>query len=255
MRPIQYTENIERYINGEMKGDELSSFEKEIKENKELAEDVKLHIDIEKFLRNKELFEFREMIDEVHQEVIGDVNEINEKRWVLKILYSRWQYAAAVLLLLISISAVLFFTLRPSLNERLYSQYFKSYNKTNYYRSANESSATDLTIALNEYSNQNYEKSWILLKEISDRDKTDAAFFFRGMSAMETNKLDDAILSLKKVMSNDSSLYIDQATWYLALCYLKNDDRVNARIYLKKVIDNNYNHKGDAEEILGKIEE
>jgi hypothetical protein len=253
MKPIQYTETIEKYINGELRGEELSSFEKEIKQSKELAEDVKLHTAIEKFLRNKELFEFREMLDEIHEEVVGDTDKIKKRQSILRLIYTRWQYAAAVLIILLSISAVLYYTLRPSLNERLYTQYFESYNKTVFYRTINETSANEMKLALSEYSNKNYEKSWGMLKEISDKDKTDAAFFFRGMSAMETNKLDDAILSLSTVMSNDSSLYVDQATWYIGLCFLKKDDKENAQVYFKKVVENNYNHKEEAEEIMEKI--
>lgn len=254
MKTIQYTETIEKYINGELTGEGLAAFEKEMKENKELAEDVILHIDIEKFLRNKELFEYREMLDEIHQKVAGEENNSKERKGIIKFLYMRWQYAAAVLIVILAISTVLFFTLRPSLNERLYSQYFESYNKTISSRSINQSPGSEMKIALNEYSNKNYEKAWGMLKEISDKDKTDAAFFFRGMSAMETSKLDDAILSLSTVISNDSSLYVDQAIWYIGLCFLKKDDKENARVYFKKVVENNYNHKEEAEEILGKME-
>jgi tetratricopeptide (TPR) repeat protein len=149
---------------------------------------------------------------------------------------------------------MLYFILRPPLNDRLYASYFKSYDGTTMVRSDKQNAPSEIQSAFNEYNKENYKQSWTMLKSISNSNKANAeAYFFRGISAMEINEMTDAIESFNNVVKNEASLYVDEATWYLALCYLKKDDSVEAITQLSKVVESNSNHKDEAEEIIGKL--
>jgi hypothetical protein len=251
-------ELIEKYNSGEMTGTELSDFLQRIEEDSELAADVKLSKELDDFLiNNKEELELREQLNSIYNELKkdGKFSFLDDKKKKSRnIFYIKWYYAAASVIILLGISAMLYFTLRPPLNERLYAMYFKIYDGTTNVRSGNQQAVSKIQSALDEYNNGDYKTAWTMLKDISANDKTNAkAYFFRGMSAMEINEVDDAIASFKNVIKHKTSLYIDQAIWYQALCYLKKNDSTDALILLSKVVETNGNHKPEAGEIIEKL--
>src|SRR5450759_5073623 len=111
MKTIHNADAIEKYIHGELYGDELISFVKELETNMSFADDVKLHREIDKFLKNKDVFDLREMLDDIHEKVTSEEKNISKqkKKGIVRILFSHWQYAAASVLFLLAVSVVLFF--------------------------------------------------------------------------------------------------------------------------------------------------
>jgi hypothetical protein len=248
---------INKYLKGEMDAQERTAFENEMKNNSELAEEVKLHREIDETLKDTDVLEFHQQLDAIYKK-LNEEGQLSsrpiEKKSKQRIIHLRWYYAAASFVILLGISAVLYLILRPPLNERLYAMYFKPYDGTINVRSGNQRAVSEMQSALDAYNNEDFKTAWAMLKDISDKDKTNAkAYFFRGMSAMEINEPDDAIASFNNVIKHETSLYIDQAIWYQALCYLKKDDNVDALIQLTKVVETNGNHKPEAEEIIGKL--
>jgi tetratricopeptide (TPR) repeat protein len=252
-------ELIEKFNSGEMMGTELSEFLKRIQDDPELAAEVELSKEIDDFLvKDKERIELWEQLDSIYYKLKAEgklSTRENQKKKSRPIFHIKWYHAAASIVILIGVSAVLYFTFRPSLNERLYSEYFKSYEYTTTVRSGNQDhQKNQMQSALDEYNDEDFKTAWTMFKDISDKNKKNAkAYFFRGMSAMEINELDDAIASFNNVIKHETSLYIDQAIWYQALCYLKKDDSANALKQLSKVVESNGNHKDEAEVIIEKL--
>ena len=60
-------EKIERYIAGKLSGQELKDFEKELKENPELAEEVELHKKLDTVLGDRKLLQFQRKLEEVEE--------------------------------------------------------------------------------------------------------------------------------------------------------------------------------------------
>ncbi len=143
--------------------------------------------------------------------------------------------------------------LRPPKNERLYTQYFKPYDGDYATRSVEEhpKPKDKYYLALDQYNAGNYEQSWKMFNELSNVDsiKIDAMFYM-GNSAMEINKFDDAISSFKYILKDSNSLYLDEAEWYLSLCYLKTSDITDAKKTLTHIVSEDLFCKKDAEEIL-----
>ncbi|HNW97767.1 MAG TPA: tetratricopeptide repeat protein [Bacteroidales bacterium] len=249
-------DDIEKYLNNELSAGELNSFEDELRKNKKLADEVKLRIEVKDFLKSKDEIEYRSLLDEIKEDMIGDENieQGAKKSKVIRMHPFRWQYAAAAVLLLGMITAAIFFMLRPAENERLYAQNFTPYNASDLVRSDEQAALTPFQSALNEYNSGNYEKSWKLFKDISSSNQDNAeAFFIRGISAMEINNFDDALSSFIEVANDQNSLYAEHAEWYMALCYLKKDDKENALKYLNKIIAEKNIYRNKATEIIEKL--
>jgi tetratricopeptide (TPR) repeat protein len=74
-----------------------------------------------------------------------------------------------------------------------------------------------------------------------------------GMSNFENRKYPEAKRSFGKVIDNNNNLYIDQAEWYLALCYIKTDEREKAIQQLEKIKNEDGIYRNDAKKILRRI--
>jgi tetratricopeptide (TPR) repeat protein len=256
---IKYdTDFIERYFDGKLAGEELELFEKKLESDPEFASEVKLHREINDFLRNK--FDFikkREQLEQIYEEVILKKKKSGDpKIKPIKIFNFKWYYKiAAAVVILIGVATILFLMFRPAKNDRLYSQYYKSYEASITVRGGVQHSETLFEKAMGAYEKNDFKKSYILFDELccSDKEYT-SAFFFKGVSAMELEKYSDAITSFNLVLGS-TSLYIDEAEWYLALCYLKMSEFNKSKELLIKIAACDSYHKKDATRLLNDLPE
>jgi len=58
---------------------------------------------------------------------------------------------------------------------------------------------------------------------------------YSGLSHIELGEFSKAIIDFKFVIKQNDNLFIDQAEWYLALCYLKTNQTKEAVNYLEKI--------------------
>lgn len=254
---ITESELIERYNNGELKGEELEKFESRMKNDPEFAIEVKLHREIDEFLRNRfEYIQKRKQLDQIYEEVIFKKRKSDTKAFILnKSLSLKWYYKlTASIVLLVGIAAILFFSLRPTRNERLYSQYFMPYEVSRTVRGNVQPSESLFDKAMDAYENNDYKTSYSLLNEVclSDQDNTEVCFF-KGISAMKIEKFDEAIASLIEANADNSSLYYEETKWYLALCYIKVYELNKARELLEKIVISDSYHKKDALNLLNDL--
>jgi tetratricopeptide (TPR) repeat protein len=252
---------IERYLEGELHGEELEEFESRIISDPEFASEVKLHRDLEDFLRKKsDYIKKREQLEKIYQEVIVQKRKTTEasdkpaKSHYIKLYYK----IAAVIVLLIGVATLLFFILRPTKNEKLYAQYFKPLEGGYITRSieVNPKPEDKYHMALDQYNDGHYEKSWKMFKELCNVDsiKMDA-LLYGGISAMEINNYKDAISSFKYILKANKRFYDDEANWYIALCYLKIPDIDKAKDLLSKISKSNSFYKENAATILKELNE
>lgn len=258
-KKIKYdTAYIESYLDGELQGEELELFENKMKSDSEFAREVKLHREINEFLRNKfDYIQKREQLEKIYEEVIlkkgkPEITIIKNTR-TNKI---NWYYRiAAGIALLIGVSAILFFILRPLKNDRLFAQYFKVYEASVTVRGANVHNKTPFEHAMEAYEDNDFETSYKLFDELCITEKEDTAnFFFKGISAMKIEKFSNAVISFNVVL-NSTSLYKDEAEWYLALCYLKMSEINKSVELLKRIVTEETHHRDDAVLLIDKLSE
>lgn len=253
MNPMDKKRLIENYLNGELTADELEILKHEMKQDKRFASEVKLHNDIEEFLKDRDTLELRKILDEIHEEVTG--NSRKQEKEIIHLFPKRWQNIAAAIFLLLALSSVLFFSLRPNRTYRLYAQYYKVYDASELVRGSTSEADDKFTQAMAAFDMEDYRAAYELLTKlckqllISDSNYSKANFY-KGISAMEIENFDDAIISFEIVKKNKKSLYNEVAQWYQALCYLRKDDKDKAIELFNEISSGDSFYNTKAKEIL-----
>ncbi len=239
---IEYN-NIEQYIQGELTGKELLEFEASLEKDEELRKKVHFYqyamstladnkvytkAEEEKIAQiNPILSELRDQyfMDKTAQTDTSTKEAIPAKSTVIK----RWFPLAA----LAAAAALLIFFLLPQLqnqsNAKIAANHFKAYPLGN--------QMGDLEETIKNYNKGNFAKAdqqlTDLLKELPN---SPDLWLAKGCTKFKLNDIDEAINSFEKVIEiDDSGISQPYANWYLALCYLKKDDRKKAMYHLNNI--------------------
>jgi tetratricopeptide (TPR) repeat protein len=147
-----------------------------------------------------------------------------------RILRYRIAVAATIVLVFLTFMAYDYFTLS---SEKVFANNYQSYELTTF-RDDEQSTAIDKA-----YKGKNYQEVISLQQTTAQNDIE--ANFLAGMSNLELNNNENAILNLKKVIdlnkTNGTNLWQDQAEFYLALVFLKNKDHDSSIELLQKIKD------------------
>jgi len=246
-------EEIDRYVNMELDEDEQSSFETELTNNPDLVAELELYNEIDTALVEKDVMDLRDKLDRISKEIIKEKRK--ERSFIARIPKSRIAAAsiAASLILLISITTLL--SRNKSSNEKeLYSQYFRPYEATGIFRSNNCDLDSKISLALHKYNAAEYNQAVELFEQVLQTDATNpVGNFYQGMAYQELGKYDYAITAYNQVIKAKNNLFIEQAEWYSALCYLQNDNRRKAYKQFQRIAENNSYYSEKASAILRKL--
>ncbi len=104
----------------------------------------------------------------------------------------------------------------------------------------------NLEAALSSYEEKDFATAESLFSKYLSKTPTDFdAYFLKGISLMETGAFDEAVTVFKTIRINSVNHYED-ATWFLALTYLKKNQKDDAKLILKELIAANGNSKVEA---------
>lgn len=250
-------EKIEAYLDGTLTGKDLEEFETALKTDENLAEEVELERKIIEVLGDPDTFQLREQLDRIYNKlnVTGQLNIEPPKTKVqsIKKKIKKWHYAAAILIL-IATATLLFFILRTPINERLYSENYKPFNISGTVRSKENPGKNKFDYALDQYNSGNYEEAFEILKETEAGDSLYMlSVLLAGISAMEINKTDEAINCFGKIIKEKAALYIEQAEWYSALCFLKKNEMKKAGEIFKRTASGKGYYRDKAKAIYEEI--
>jgi tetratricopeptide (TPR) repeat protein len=74
-----------------------------------------------------------------------------------------------------------------------------------------------------------------------------------GVAEMKNNNFPAAKSSFRSIIDNADNFYIDQAQWYLALCYVKTRENRDAVSQLETIINSNSIYRDKAKKLIKKI--
>ena len=130
-------------------------------------------------------------------------------------------------------------------------QYYKAYEPPTSQRSVQSITDPDFTLALEFYNTHDYEKAAILFNKVLETKPNDMQIvLLKGVSNFEEKKYPEAKQSFGKVIDDKDNLYIDQAQWYLALCYLNTNETEKAKQLFKIIGTEDGIYKNDAKKII-----
>ena len=248
---INYSEFIDRYLDNDLSGPELNWFEKELDSNSELQAELKLQKELNEALGQEDILDLREKLNAIHEMVDPEP----ARKRIKRTLSGNWAgIAAASAVILVAIGFLLSNFMNPKQTaEELFNQHYEPYVVPTNYRSA-----ADINIvfhkALIEYKNQDYQKALQLFEKVlfEDESRMDVTLL-TGISNLEIENYNKANNSFQKVINHNDNLFIEQAEWYLALCYLKTGKQEKAHLQFGKMITDNSLYKVAAEDILNKL--
>lgn len=241
--------NIERYFNNELTGEELSTFEERLKTSSSLKEWVELYKDLDLInneeewihfkgdlatlkkevaqFQSKETKVFSEKLKKWRQEQEEGTSKI--KRYWLKPLITS---AAAILLIAV-------FLLYPK-DEDLLSLY-DQYNNWNdlpslTVKGVNEEAVIQLERRFNTKDYQSViERSQILLE--TQNSATSQILLYQGVSYIEVTSYDKAIVTFDSLIQSNT-IDFHKGYWYKALVFLKQEQKENCIKVLEIIVAN-----------------
>lgn len=245
---INYPEFIERYLDGEMTGQELVWFEKELDSNKWLQKELRLRKKVNQAILDEDSMKFNDELEDAYAAYVHK----GENPWYRKnkivIGGSVLASAVAALILILSLTG------KQYTNEQLFERYYKTYESNLTFRSADNELNPDLVLAMQLYDNKDYTRALELFETILQNDPDRVGLnFYSGISRMEIKEYDQAGKSFKKVVDDRYNMYMEQAEWYLSLCYLITNQDDKAVNLLEKIRnDRGYYHQ-EARKLLRKL--
>jgi tetratricopeptide (TPR) repeat protein len=245
MKTIDFSYFIERYNAGEMSDTEKQWFLRELEGNEKLRHEVALRRQTDEILNNQNVISLRNKLSAIEKQRKEAEKAVPNKR---KPVYIR--YAAAIVVLVI-IGSLTLFNPKNLTSEDILNRYYKAYEPPTSQRSAQSVADADFTLALEFYNTHDYDKAAVLFNKVLENKPNDMqTLLLQGVSNFEEKRYPDAKQSFGKVIDDKNNLYIDQAQWYLALCYLKTNETNKAKQLFKIIGKEEGIYRNDASKIL-----
>ena len=252
-RKINFTKRIDRYLDGELSGEELRWFERELESNHDLAEEVNLHREVHQAIREKDVLDLREQLDTIHVALEPE----HERVLARKVLQSKYtRIVAATVAVLIAAGFLVNNLLNgPADSDKLFTKYYERPDLSVTVRSDNTVVDKAFHEAISMFNDERYAEALPLFEKVILLDERNMkAHMGAGISQMETDKPGKAENSFMTVINHNDNLYVDQAEWYLGLCYLKVNNEAMAKVQFDKIASGDYDFKKEeAGKILKKL--
>jgi len=257
--------NINRYINGELKGKDLTAFKALLQQDKTLQKKINLHKDVDAILYEKmapvktfkkEEAELEPLLAKLGDEFILQENQIDKqttetvtepqkqaKPGLVKRLFPIVGLAAA--------AAILLFLFIPKQQNKLFAKHFKL--PTLQTKMSPSDDLTTFDKANKAYKSKNYKEAVVLYNQSLKEDLNNPkALLYKGGAELELNK-GDAALNTFKQLANSHPKYANITNWYIALSHLKKGDQEKAKSTLKLITKEDKEYYNKAQQLLKEI--
>ncbi len=237
-------ELLERFIDNDLNPEERSAVKKLIALDPNLSKELKLRIDVNKALMEKDIMKLRSDLRMIHA-----ASQKSRSGKVLQLVTRNWHLAAASIVIFIMIGSFLLTNLNNTSSDRIYEKYYALEDAVITSRSGNIENS-QLSIALDKFQNKEFVEAIALL---SPMDENQMAQYYLGLSFMEMEQFSDANQSFQKLLDQKDNIFIDQVKWYKALCLLKMNEKEAASLLFSSILEDNNLYAENAGAILKRI--
>ena len=248
MKTIDFSYFIERYNAGEMSEDETKWFNKELAGNEKLRQEVNLRKSTDELLKKQDIISLRQKLASIEKSREKNVPVGKKKKSPVYLKY------AAVIAVMVAIGTISIVS-NPNLSsEEIFSKFYKEYAPPTAQRTGTSVTNEDFTLALEFYNTHDYEKAASLFNKVLKNNPGDMqSVLLKGVSNFEYKRYPEAKQSFINVISDNNNLFIETAKWYLALCYVKTDEREKAIQHLEAIKNEGGIYENDAKKIIRKL--
>lgn len=242
---MNLSEFIERYISNEMTDSEKKWFLKEIDGDETLRREVELRKQTDIILKRTETINLRSKLALLEKERL--------KHTARKFVAIK--YTAVFIVVALIIGVYLFTNNNHLTNSELSDSFFKSYEIPIAQRSSANIDNNDYMLGLQYYNTRDYKNAAIQFTKVLENNPNDMqTHLLTGVSNMEEKRYPEAKNSFRNVIDHNNSLFVEPATWYLALCYLKTNETDKASQLFTKIRNEGGYYSSDAKKIMRKIQ-
>ena len=231
------TEQIESYLSGEMKGDTLEQFKQRMQADQKLAAEVELHKNVDAAIFDEGAFNLQSLTDTLGEEFFT-APSMTEKPSRLKVYRRTWAIAATVLLLVVS--GWVWWSLNgggSQTGEALFASYYEAPTFSNTVR-GDDPQADYYFQAVQAYKTNDLANAISLFEAHTEAAPNDIRAEFGLASALlqsQPPRLTEAASYFQVVIDHNESLLVDKSKWYLALIWLKQENRTAAQSLLQEL--------------------
>ncbi len=285
---MNYSQLIEKYLKGELAGEELKKFLEDLQKDPELAKDLdtlrsfqkaisKYHAKLiksterekDKLHREKSKIdqEVETIIEKYHSRpfdipVTGEeefkdtvrkvIKEKGEIRGGKRRRFRRLLSLAACLVVISSVSTLIFLGKSKIDNDSVYEAFYKPLNID--YQTRSVKNTNDLFfLGISEFANGNYTTAIKIFNTVPDTsDFYPSVCLVKGLSYMELEDFNKAVNEFENIKKGDQILKTTM-NWYLGLCYLKMDKLEEAEIIFNSLANNDSYYSENAKVVLKKL--
>lgn len=236
-------ELIENYFLGKLPDEEKQSFEQRIEEDSEFAETVSFYISTRDALKKELHLQKKRNFNDLYEE-LAPTHKRNERPIIRKLVPYIGMAAAACFLIFLLLNN---FSKKPT-PEQLATTYIEE-NLQNLSVTMGTTEDT-LQLGIIAYNNEEYSMAEQLFLALKDNeDLASEAIKYLGLTYLKIKEYDKAIVQFE-VLSNMEGLYANPGSFYKAVTLMKRskgNDVEEAKLLLKKVIENGHSGSRHAE--------
>jgi len=248
MKTIDFSYFIERYNAGEMNEAEKAWFRKELEEKEKLRDEVALRQKTDMVIKDHNIIMLRNKLTAIDKKrAEAGPGKNNRKHFPLT--------RAAVIAGIILAGSLAFLSTRNLDNEEIFDRFNKPYDITANLRSAGALANKDyFSVAIDYYNIRDYHNAALNFSKVpGSHPKYMESAMLYGVSKFEEQNYAEAKKSFAKVIDNNKNYFVEDAHWYLALCYLKTGENEKAASELTFIKRSESIHSSNARKILRRM--
>jgi len=238
---------IESWLGGHADRSTQDWLMNEIKKDPSLAREVTLRRKTDEILADRDEIDLRHKLSAIEMKK-------RSSGTVRRTIVRSARYAAAVALVAV-LSATLYLTLRQASSpEELYTANYSRYESPGAARSAVSSENTLMENAIASYAAKEYDKAIVYLEQVINSGQEDMeSVFMHGMANMEIKNYPVASGSFSRVIEHNDNLYLEDAAWYLGLCYMMTDNKEKAVKQFSTIASSTSRYSKQAAKLVRKL--
>lgn len=188
---------------------------------------------------------YRENLQEAERSYFEGRTGTGSMRMIRRI----WYTAAAVVIVALVISIVIFRPFARLSADEIYAEYFRAVPKTDEVIELARAD-NDFLFAIEVYEAGDYERAAVLFEMLADSaDLRPWSLLYAGTSYMSLNQTDNAIEFFRTILEEDYKDVASPARWHLALCYIR-QGKGQAATEMLEILRSDPRYRKDAGRIL-----
>jgi len=230
---------LEKYFDGSLSKDEKIDFERLLAEDSSFRDEFEFEKNVKSAITLNKRDELKKML-----------HSFETTKKPKKSFY--WIYAAASIMIFVGLFTWKNFS--TTNYDTLFDEYYQTYPNT-VSPTVRGTTSTDIqSNAFYAYDSGNYQEAIALFSEIYSKNGDDFALFYKGLSLIELQKYEEALVVLQKSNSIKNSTFEPYFLWYSALIHIKLQNKKEASLQLKLLIESENPLKEVAKKLLSEIE-